>query len=62
MLRLIRYRPGLYALSALLASFLGYLLPLAPGAIIRSFLDQLSGNAAAGLNLWSLVALLVATT
>ena len=62
MLRLIRFRPWLYILSALLASFLGYLLPLAPGAIIRSFLDGLSGKAPAGLNLWSLVALLIAAT
>jgi len=62
MLRLIRFRPGLYALSATLASFLGYLLPLAPGAIIRRFLDELSGNAPAGPSLWSLVALLMAAT
>ena len=62
MLRLIRFRPWLYALSAALASVLGYLLPLAPGAIIRSFLDGLSGKAPAGLNLWSLVALLLALT
>lgn len=62
MLRLIRYRPGLYALSATLASFFGYLLPLAPGAIIRRFLDQVSGNAPAGPGLWTLVALLMAAT
>lgn len=59
MARLIRYRPGLYALSALLASFLGYLFPLVPGAIIQRFLDGLSGSAPAGFGLWTLVALLM---
>ncbi len=62
MVRLVRFRPGLYALSATLASFLGYLFPLVPGAIIRSFLDGLSGNAPAGPGLWTLVALLIAAT
>ena len=62
MWRLIRYRPGLYALSALTASFLGYLFPLLPGAIVRRFLDMLTGSAPARPGLWTLAALLIVAT
>jgi ATP-binding cassette subfamily B protein len=56
--RLIRFVPWIYAinLSAIIAVFL---LELVPGLIARAFFDSLSGQAAAGLGLWSLVALLV---
>jgi ATP-binding cassette, subfamily B, bacterial len=56
--RLARFRPGLYLLSGLLASGLFYLFPLAPGLIVRVFLDGLSGSAPARLDGWGLVALL----
>ena len=57
-LRLIRYRPLLYLGSSFFI-ILFYLLPLLPGLIVRAFFDRLSGAAPAGLNLWSLLALLV---
>ncbi len=57
--RLIRYRPGLYLLSGLLASGMFYLFPLVPGLIVRPFLDALAAGTPAGWNLWSLLALLV---
>ena len=37
-----------------------YVLTLVPGLILQRFFDDLSGNAAAGANLWSLLGLLVA--
>jgi ATP-binding cassette subfamily B protein len=59
MLRLARYKPGLYLASGLLASIISYLFPLLPGLVVRRILDQLSGAAPAALNLWTLLALLV---
>ncbi len=58
---LIRFRPGLYLLSGLLASTMFYLFPLVPGLIARQFLNSLSGDAQAGFGLWTLIALLVGT-
>lgn len=60
-LRLVRYRPLLYLASSLFIVFF-YLFPLVPGHFVRLFFDQLSGAAPAGLNLWSLLALLVAAS
>ena len=57
-LRLIRFRTLLYLASSLFIIFF-YMFPLVPGAIVRVFFDRLSGAAPAGLNLWSLLALLV---
>jgi ATP-binding cassette, subfamily B, bacterial len=59
---LARYRFLLYLASGLFASTLFYLFPLIPGLIIRWFFDTLSGASPAGLNEWSLMALLLATT
>lgn len=56
--RLARYRPLIYLTSGLTASIMFYLFPLVPGLIVRDIFDQLSGSAAAGLNIWGLVALL----
>jgi ATP-binding cassette subfamily B protein len=58
-LRLIRFRPGLYLLSGLLASIMFYLFPLVPGLIVRQVLNELSGDAPAILGTWTLIALLV---
>lgn len=57
--RLIRFRPGIYALSALFASFMFYLIPLVPGLIARRFFDYLTGSAQVRWGLWELVALLI---
>ena len=59
-LRLARYRLDLFLLSALLASILFYVTPLLPGLVIRQIFNQLSGDAAVGWNLWTLLALLIA--
>lgn len=55
---LARYRPGLYLTSGLLASIVFYLFPLAPGLIVRAFLDTLTGAAPVGLSVPGLLALL----
>jgi ATP-binding cassette subfamily B protein len=59
---LARYRFLLYLLSGVFASTLFYLFPLIPGLIVRWFFDTLSGASPAGLNEWSLMALLLGTT
>lgn len=59
--RLIRFRPGLYALSGLLASVMFYVFPLVPGLIVKGIFDNLSGKAQAELGIWTLIALLVAS-
>ncbi len=58
MLDLARYKPALYLSSALMASVISYLFPLIPGLVVRQILDTVSGEAAAGVNLWTLFALL----
>ena len=58
--RLIRYRPGLYVTSGMLASTMFYLFPLVPGLVIRGIFDGLSGSAPADFNAMGLLALLVA--
>src|SRR5262245_4448469 len=57
--RLALFKPWLYLTSGLLASIMFYLFPLIPGLIVRQVFDQLTGAAPAGLNVWSLIALLV---
>lgn len=54
---LVRYRPGLFALNCLLWG-LFHLAPVAVGLVTRAFFDALSGQAAAGPNVWTAVALL----
>lgn len=57
MQRLFAYRPAHFAWNvALWAAF--HLIPLATGLLIKTLFDVLSGNAAAGLNAWSVLALL----
>jgi ATP-binding cassette subfamily B protein len=58
-LRLARFKPGLYLGSGLLASMLFYLFPLLPGLVIREFFDALSGDAPAAFGVWTALALLV---
>lgn len=56
---LARYRPGLYLLNFLVwAAF--YAVPLLGGLLIGALFDALSNKESAGLNAWTLVALLVA--
>jgi ATP-binding cassette subfamily B protein len=57
---LIFFRPFLYLLSSLTASFLFYVFPLVPGLIAQQFFDLLSHNASAELSLWSLIAVFLA--
>ncbi len=58
--RLIRFRPLLFGL-AVLSWLLASCPPLATGLITRAIFDRLSGASVAGLNLWALIALLLAT-
>jgi len=55
--RLIRYRPGTYALSLLLWGGF-YVTPLANGLLLRAFFDALTGHAGSGPNSWTVLALL----
>lgn len=57
--RLARFRPGMYLLSGLLASFMFYIFPLVPGLIVRGVFDNLTNKAPATLGTWALIALLV---
>ncbi len=55
------YHPELYAIN-LFGALLATIVQLFPGLVARSFLDSLSGGMAATINLWALVAWLVATS
>jgi ATP-binding cassette, subfamily B, bacterial len=57
--RLIRYRPFMFLLSGLLASFMFYVFPLVPGLIVREVFNTLTGDAKVGFTIWGLIALLV---
>lgn len=56
---IIRFRPWLYFFNNLAVTTM-MLSWLIPGLVIREFFNHLSGEAAAGFNLWTLIALLVA--
>ena len=56
--RLIRYRPGLF-LGTVLLRGLDDLEPFFTGLIMQAFFDALTGDAAAGANPWTMVALFV---
>lgn len=56
---MIRYRPGLYALNAVLWLLI-YLAPLAPGLVIQRFFNLFSSNVASTNLVWTLIALLIA--
>ncbi len=57
---MVRFRPWLWLVdlaSVLVVRLMGQ---IAPGLIVRAFFDLITGEAPAGLNLWSIVALLAA--
>ena len=56
----IRFRPRLWLLNSLALFFLMFFFML-PGVVVREFFNLISGSARAGLNLWTLVALLFAS-
>jgi len=56
--RLIRYRPWLYGLNAILWASIA-LLPMIPGLIAREFFDTLTGSARLDIGVWGLIALLI---
>ncbi len=58
MLRLMRYRPGLYSFGVFVWSVF-FMWPLVPGLINRAIFDHLSGSAPAVLGIWTLLALLI---
>jgi ATP-binding cassette subfamily B protein len=58
--QLIRYRPWLYLLNAILWTLV-HLSPLVPGLIIREFFDTLSGDATGSWSVGALIALLITT-
>lgn len=60
--RLILFRPGLYLLSGSLASFMFYVFPLVPGLIMKAIFDSLDPKMAVGLNVWTLLILLVSAS
>lgn len=57
-LKLLRYRPGLF-LSTVFFRGLDDLAPFATGLIMQAFFNALTGEAEAGFNVWTLVALFV---
>ena len=58
-LRLLRLRPGMFALNVFLWG-LDDFVPLLATLVVRELLDKVSGGAEAGLNVWTLLALFVA--
>ncbi|MCB2225000.1 MAG: ABC transporter ATP-binding protein/permease [Actinobacteria bacterium] len=56
--RLIRSQPGRYAANAVLWSTI-WVMPVVPALITRAFFDEVSGEAAVGLTVPTLIALLV---
>src|SRR5688500_12511673 len=61
MWQLARFSPPHYFVSGALAGGLFYLVPLVPGLVVRGLLDALTDRAAAGWNVESLLAMLIAT-
>src|SRR5262245_65723600 len=57
---LATYRPWLYLLNFGLWT-LFYIVPIMSGLLIGVFFDTLSGNAQAGLSIWTILALFAAT-
>ncbi len=58
--RLARFSPWHYLAMGTLVLLAGYLFPLVPGLVVREILNTLTGRAAAGWNVQSLLALLAA--
>jgi ATP-binding cassette subfamily B protein len=61
MWQLARFSPLHYFVSGALAGGIFYLFPLVPGLVVRGLLDALTDRAAAGWNVASLLALLIAS-
>ena len=53
-----RFRPWTYLLVLLIRIVISALLPLAAAWLIRTFFNTLTGQQAAGLNLWTILAFL----
>jgi ATP-binding cassette subfamily B protein len=53
-----RFRPGVYLLVLLIRIVISAVLPLAAAWLIRTFFNTLTGQQAAGLNLWTILAFL----
>ncbi|HYO25217.1 MAG TPA: hypothetical protein VEQ85_09720, partial [Lacipirellulaceae bacterium] len=60
LLRLVRFSLGYFAANTFFAILVYFILPIPLGLATRAFFDALSGDADAGLNVWSAIALLVA--
>ena len=58
--RLVRHRPGLFAIHLLFITLAVYALPLVPGFVARALLDRLSGASSDGPAVSTLVGFLVA--
>jgi ATP-binding cassette subfamily B protein len=59
-LRMVRYRIGYWLVDLIAVGFARTAWQLAPGLIMRAFFNVLTGTAATGLNIWSIVAMVVA--
>ena len=59
--RISRYRTAVFVTSGLLVGGAFYLFPLVPGLVVQQIFNGLTGNAPASLNLWGLLALLIAS-
>jgi ATP-binding cassette subfamily B protein len=56
----IQFRPRLWVIDLVAVFVVRMLWQVAPGIVMRAFFDLLSGDAKAGVNIWSIPALLVA--
>ncbi len=61
-LSMIRFRPGCWFLDFLGVGAYRWCVQVVPALIIKAFFDMLSGNAAPGVNLWTVVAFTLAAT
>jgi ATP-binding cassette subfamily B protein len=59
MWRMIRFRPWLYLIDAILWTLI-HVAPVLPGLVARELLDTLTGAAQLGLSVWALIGLLMA--
>lgn len=59
--KLLRYRPGLFLLTSLCWAFF-HSMPIFIGLLVREIFNAMSGDASVNLDIWSLLALLVAVS
>lgn len=59
--RLVRYRPLWYTANAAMWTLI-YLAPILPGLLTKAFFDALTDSAAARFGIWTIIALLLAST